>query len=551
MHGQFFKLIAKVLLVAVVATQAFGAFAVVESQKPQQAQAIISSITGLTKAVGAGAEVTSVPGVERFSWHKFTDDIFKQAMLGVAYGISQHFMQRFVNKLTDKYKIRNFLYYDQVLTNYYLNNFLRDKISDPNLRQIYVLLESAYVTGQPTGTTPGTGPDPRKALIPRLKKAIADMYTEHTGIDPNFIANPPVGTDFSTYASQASYYYFNHPGYTEMNLRRQFGEFQSMATTASQLEVLVGSGLKAGRFIGGWCDIASISEQGGSSSAISSPEACQAQGGTWQQSGLDQARSFIDNPTAYLDKWMNGIIQQQTGANFDPNNFWFVIGNAFGRFLVNRLMIDKPNGVLNEDPRGYVPADPSLGQGVVEDLAGIDLDGDGVPDGSDIDSDGVIDNCYYGGTAPACTGSSTAIGGGTTPTVPGGPSGPGSPGGGSGPCREIRFTVNYQGDLESAMDEVNSVNPDGVADALNTEDNSREYLEAVADVLRSRGFEASTDVLNGNGNPNTGDLIALWRPGETFAERYDAVAGAGAGNMPMYQAAYAGYVGHVPIDECI
>jgi hypothetical protein len=544
MPNKITQIIARMLLVAIVFTQVFGIYAFIKPQEPPKAQAIISSITSLSQAIGAGAELTSVPGVERFSWHTFLDDVFKQIMLGIAYSMSQQFMQRFVNKLTDKYKIRNFLYYDQVLTNYYLNNFLRDKISDPDLRQIYVLLESAYVTGQPTGTTPGTGPDPRKALIPRLKKAIADLYTDQTGIDPNFIANPPQNVDFGTYANQAAYFYGNHPGYTEVNLRRQFGEFQSAATTAAQLEVLVGNGLKAGRFIGGSCDIL-IVEESGTSGSLSTPQGCAAAGGTWQQSALDQARSFIDNPTAYLDKWMNGVVLELTGSNFDPNNFWFVIGNAFGRFLVNRLMIDKSNGVLNEDPRGYVPSDPNLGQGVNANVNGIDLDGDGLPDGTDIDGDGVMDNCYYGGTAPACTGSKTALGGG-------GGTAPGVPGGGSGPCAHVQGSPDYDSDLEDAINEVIAVNPGGIADAMNTTDNSEDFLNEVASVLQSRGFESTSEVLNGNGNDSsTNDIIAIWQSGDTLLERYDVIIGAGAGNTALRDAIGIQYTGDIPVDQCI
>ncbi len=425
------KNIAKLLLVMIVFTQLFGAILTVRSIP--KAQAFTSAVGIATKALGGTAEVTSVPGVERFSWHTFLNDAFKNVMLGIAYTFAQHFMQSFVNKLTEKYKIRNFLYYDQVLTDYYLTNFIRDKIADPDLQDIFVLMNDAYITGNPTYTR--GGPPPDKAVIPRLKAAINKLYTEQTGVNPTLVVSKPADMSNSDYTAMASSFYFNNVGYTESNLRGQLGGFQSGATTASQLEVIVGNSLKAGRYVGGYCEIAVIDESAGNSSAIATLAQCEAAGGEWQESAVDQARSFIDNPTAYVDKWMNSAVMELGGTNFDPNNFWFVIGNAFGRFLTNRLFLDKEQGVLDEDPRAYVPASSNLGAGTTAGAAGdpiedipweetpippaqdpgddgindIDSDGDGNVDGYDNDSDGLMDYCIYGGSPPECVESSTAL----------------------------------------------------------------------------------------------------------------------------------------------
>ena len=553
MKSRFAKIIASFVLVALVTTQVFGVLAYfMPEQKISQvntAQAALNySMLGVSKAQGTSAAITSVPSINMFDVHKFTDDWYKQIALGVAYSFAQKFMQRFVSKLTEKYKIRNFLYYDQILTNYYLGNFIRDKISDPDLRQIYVLMESAYVTGQPTGTTPGTGPDPRRAVIPRLRKAVADLYTRRTGINPVALANPAPDTNANNYLAQTRSYYLNHPGYTEANLQREFGEFQSAATTAAQLEVLVGSGLKSGRYVGGHCDIAELPQKDGQKSKISTSADCGTRGGTWRESTLDQARSFIDNPSTYVDKWMDGMVKQITGTNFDPNNFWFTLGNAFGNFLVNRLMIDKPNGVLNEDPRGYVPTTSDLGEGTPGAIVNADLDGDGIPDGYDVDGDGVLDSCTYGGTAPACTGSRSLVDIGAG----------GSGGGGTGPCADDGLgTANFEGDLASAIDEVISTNPGGIADALNTAENSGTFLDEVAAVLQSRGFEATSEVLNGNGNDSsTNDIIAIWKPGELKLERYDAIASAGAfpgssDSGPLRDKISPQYTGDIPVEDCV
>lgn len=420
MKSVLVKIISSTVLVAIMFTQIFGVYSVILPVEKAQAQTAAATspfssvFKGISFSAGTAAELTSVPTVERFNWQNFLQAVFEDVMMGVAYSFAQYFMQRFVDKVIEKYKIRNFLYYDQILSNYYLTNFIRDRIDDPDLREIYVLLETEFVLGQPTGTNPGSSTpgegnkpfDQRNALIPRLKKAIYNLYAGQTGVNPELIANPSPTLSVKEQLRNARVFYMNPVGYTESRLRSNFGEFQSDATTAAQLEVIVGNGLKAGRWVGGYCEInGKMEESKGQDSSINTPEKCRARGGVWRQSALDEARSFIDNPTAAVKEWMSGVINRLTDMNFNPENFWFVIGNAFGRFLTNRLFIDKAQGVLQEDPRGYDPVDGGFGSGVLP-VEQLDIDNDGIVDGYDNDGDGNLDYCIYGGTPPACKKSS-------------------------------------------------------------------------------------------------------------------------------------------------
>jgi len=121
-----------------------------------------------------------------------------------------------------------------------------------------------------------------------------------------------------------------------------------------------------------------------------------------------------------------------------------------------------------------------------------------------------------------------------------------TPGGGA--CRDKGGTADYAGNLRTAIDAVIAENPNGIADALNTTTNSFAFLNLVAQKLQADGLNATTNVKNGNDNPNTGDLIAVWKSGDSTIERYDAVINAGAGDMPMRDAATAGqFTGDIPL----
>ncbi|MBI3952594.1 MAG: hypothetical protein HY336_01395 [Candidatus Doudnabacteria bacterium] len=458
MVGQSRKFIILLVLISLLLVEIQPAFAVID---------------GTTDLSGV---LYSVPTATMADIPKLKERIWITIMRGVSYALVEAFTSRFVNKLVEKYKIRNYLYYDQVLTNYYLNRYLADKISDPDLQNIYELMYRGYITGESTGTT--GGPDPNAAVIPRLKQAIYKVYLESGGIPSDTVFDPSTRTSNVEYYAAAQTYWLGRPSYTEQNLQGQFGSFQSAATTAAQLEVIVGNGLKAGRFVGsGTCSISyeyetekidnffvkaglikkALAEEPPAAPGVpvdpngnlpgtqipienppfdpnSSPAACQAAGGRWTPAALDQARSFIDNPSFFVNNWLQGVISSKSNSNFDPSNFWFAIGSSLGKFLANQLFLDKQGGVLKDDPRPYTPFDDNLGAG---NGVGYDIDGDGIIDGYDYDGDGQMDVCIYGGDAPNCLGSRQST------TIPPPPSGGGGGGATICPSDEISLDVVY------------------------------------------------------------------------------------------------------------
>ncbi len=119
-------------------------------------------------------------------------------------------------------------------------------------------------------------------------------------------------------------------------------------------------------------------------------------------------------------------------------------------------------------------------------------------------------------------------------------------GGGGGQCTD---TGNkYAGDLRSAMDAVLSENPT-LANSPNIESggrqNARTFLALVETKLISMGLNATDEVLNGNSNPSTGDIIAVWRNGDTMMERYDAIIGSAP---TIREAATTQFTGFIPLN---
>ncbi len=454
--------------------------------------------------------------------------IYERIAIGVARGIlakfTETFLNRFTQKLTDKYKIRNFLYYDKVLTDYYLNRYIADKITDPELRSVYTLLERGFVSGQSTGTT--GGPDPRRALIPRLNQAITNYYISQGGIDPAKVRNPNNFPNDKEYFNSLMAFYSNHPSFTEQNLQGEFGSFQSSAATSSQLEILVGNGLKAGRIIGGTCNLSGVTVQTGVD-PNASPQGCEQAGGTWQASLVDNARSFIDNPSQYVQNHLDAAISQHFDNLYDPStDFWTQVGKSFGGFIWNQLGLNKSTGTLPDSPIGYAGEDfgnPNTPPGTPTTLGEgeIDIDGDGIVDGTDYTGDGIIDICSYGGTPPdGCVGSKSIITGNPA----------------EGPCQitsmQLPELPNARADGNAAITQAlqNLPTEAGFTGPTSEDDPAlRAAAEAIikeaASILNGQGYDVAGLVLNCNGNVSK-DLIIIGRTADSpFAAVYDVFNG--------------------------
>ncbi|HEY4503451.1 MAG TPA: hypothetical protein VJC14_03415 [Candidatus Paceibacterota bacterium] len=106
----------------------------------------------------------------------------------------------------------------------------------------------------------------------------------------------------------------------------------------------------------------------------------------------------------------------------------------------------------------------------------------------------------------------------------------------------------YAGELRQAMDVVLAANP-SVANLPNIESggrqNARTFLALVESELISMGLNATDEVLNGNNNPSTGDIIAVWDNGDTMMERYDAING---GASTIGTAAQTNFEGFIPLN---
>ncbi len=382
---------ARILVIFLIASQFAIPAIVLTTPKPAQA------VWGV---LDTNIKVADIP--------KYIEKVVIGLLTRVGQQYANKYLTKFVNKIQDKYRIKDFLFYDKYLTSYYISNLVLQNVDDPDLRRAYDLMLGITVTGDTQGYT---GADPKKALLPQLKKAMAKVYINKGGIDPAKIRNPGSFNSDKEYFSVAQAFFADPPGFTEQNITGQFGEYQSSATTASQIEITVGNGLKAGRIIGGTCSaIQGDGETDGTvniiPASVKDPVACAAAGGKWNKSLLDEARNMITNPTAFVNSHIASAFSQIFKNNYDPTNIYTQIGQALGDFVFNQLNLNDSAGVFNED--GTDKYNPNAVSG--SSVRTVDLDADGLPDGQDNDRDGKLispeDACYHGGIPPNCAQSS-------------------------------------------------------------------------------------------------------------------------------------------------
>ncbi len=351
-------------------------------------------------------------------------DIFKDIALAAAQRIAinyaNKYLTRFVDKLIDKYRIKDYLAYDKVLSGYYLNKYLYENVSDPDLRAIYGIL-ATDVSSRAT-VTDASGQ--KKPVLVALRDKLDKYYYNSGGINPNLIYNPSKDAfaNSTDYFAAAQTFWSNPPSFTDDFVYSQFGQINSSANSAAGQEIAGSNGLKNDRstpdgvlpriceggqrypdtFLETDTDTGAEVESYYPQDPITTQQDCDKAGGQWKVSGSAIAQSVIRNPSAFIHDFATKGIEQIFASNFGlHDNLYTTIGSLLGNFIFTRLSLDKSGGTFNEAGDSY-----AADTGNVPMVKDIDIDGDNVPDGIDGDGDNLLttlaDTCYHGGTPPNC-----------------------------------------------------------------------------------------------------------------------------------------------------
>ncbi|HTL39442.1 MAG TPA: hypothetical protein VL306_01380 [Methylomirabilota bacterium] len=343
-------------------------------------------------------------------------DVFKDIGLGAAQRIAisyaNKYISQFVDKLIDKYRIKDYLAYDKVLSGYYLNKYIYEHVADPDLRAIY----NALATDINARTTVTDANGQTKPFLAALKQKLDQYYIDQGGISSSNIYNPSTYATDEQYFAAAQAYFSNPPEYTQERLYGEFGDQVAAANSAASQEIGNGQGLKSDRSnpngiaphvcVGGFRYPGKYLVDPNSSNStqadypkdpITDEATCTLAQGQWQVDAQGILTSAIQNPSAFIHDFATNAIKEIFSNNFEMHdNLYTTIGSLLGNFIFNKLNLDKSGGTFNEAGSAYV-----ISNGETSPIKEIDLDGDNIPDGEDGNGDGQLatfgfDNCYHG-----------------------------------------------------------------------------------------------------------------------------------------------------------
>lgn len=352
-------------------------------------------------------------------------DILKDVGLGVAQRIAinyaNKYIQRFVDKLIDKYRIKDYLAYEKVLSGYYLNQYVYQNVDDPDLRAIYGIL-ARDINSRANVTLNGQ----TRPVLAALRDKIDDYYYGYSGANPNWIYNPDTFANDRDYFEAARAYFASPPYFAYEEVYSQFAGLQSRTTSAAQQEIGNSDGLKNDRATptgtlakhctslpAQYTDEEGTQQPTPKANAVRTEGDCRYYGGQWTVNPGGVALSVIRNPSSFVHDFATNGIKSIFEANFGiRDNIYTTIGSLLGNFLFNKMNLNTSSGTLNE-----VGDDPQPDNGTPEDVVTqTDLDGDGIADVI-VDADG-NESCIYGGLddgsggvqiGPPCKGSQEAL----------------------------------------------------------------------------------------------------------------------------------------------
>ena len=367
---------------------------------------------------------------ETWNLYDIAKDIGLGALKRISLNFANQYLTRFAEKVLDKYRIRNYLYYGQSLANYYLHQYIREKITDPDLRGIYTLLETDMLSRMQVTTVTPQGQRQRQALLKALDQKINKYYIEAGGISSSLIYNPPPELSNIDYYAAAQSYWLSPPEVTAQSFAAYFEQMQAASRAAADQEIAQGKGNKSGRgcnplaqqslapaskFLAasGLVRVASAQElpstpivpPGTTVPLPAVPPSNPQPSAATSPSTAACIISAIQNPGSFIEGLTASAFDRIFANNYNPDSVSSQIGSLLGNFIFRKLNLDKSNdsGVLSEYPGTAYAADSGAS---LSSLNKIDSDGDGFPEGIDYNLDGKPDNCFHGGVAPNCVNSS-------------------------------------------------------------------------------------------------------------------------------------------------